>query len=97
MPRVALSATLGNLAGAAEFLRPGDGTQVAAVSSTEPGGEIRLQVRGYVTPARPPEPDEEPGDRAAIADHLFRTLQGTDNLVFANSRAAVESHAGPTG
>ncbi|MEU4159355.1 DEAD/DEAH box helicase [Actinoplanes sp. NPDC026670] len=90
VPRVALSATLGDFAGAAEFLRPRDGTQVAVVASTKPGGEIRLQVRGHVNPARPPNPDEEPADRAAIADHLFRVLRDGDNLVFANSRAAVE-------
>ena len=93
MPRVALSATLGDFAGAAEFLRPGNGSEVAVVSSAEPGGEIRLQVRGYVDPATAPRAGEEPGDRAAIADHLFRTLRGTDNLVFANSRAAVEVYA----
>lgn len=93
VPRVALSATLGDFAGAAEFLRPGDGTQVAVVSSTETGGEVRLQIRGHVTPARPPDPAREPADRAAIADHLFRVLRDTDNLVFANSRAAVEVYA----
>jgi ATP-dependent Lhr-like helicase len=93
VPRVALSATLGDFAGAAEYLRPGGGTQVAVIASTEAGGEIRLQVRGYLDPAAPPRPGEEPADRAAIADHMFRTLRGTDNLVFANSRAAVEVYA----
>ncbi len=93
IPRVALSATLGDYAGAAEFLRPRHGSQVAVVASTEPGGEIRLQVRGYLQPAAPAVPEKEPADRAAIADHLFQTLRGTDNLVFANSRAAVEVYA----
>lgn len=93
VPRVALSATLGDFAGAAEFLRPRHGPEVAVVASAEPGGEIRLQIRGYVDPAAPAPPGQEPADRAAIADHLFRTLRGTDNLVFANSRAAVEVYA----
>ncbi|MDT5034106.1 MAG: ATP-dependent helicase Lhr and Lhr-like helicase [Actinoplanes sp.] len=93
VPRVALSATLGDFSGAAEFLRPRGGAQVAVVTSAEGGGEVRLQVRGYVNPATAPPPGREPGDRAAIADHLFRTLRGTDNLVFANSRAAVEVYA----
>ena len=93
VPRVALSATLGDFAGAAEFLRPGGGAEVAVVSSAEPGGEVRLQVRGYLDPAATPPASQEPADRAAIADHLFRTLRGTDNLVFANSRAAVEVYA----
>jgi len=93
VPRVALSATLGDYAGAAEFLRPRHGTEVAVVASTEPGGEIRLQIRGYLQPTVPTPPEQEPADRAAIADHLFQTLRGTDNLVFANSRAAVEVYA----
>jgi ATP-dependent Lhr-like helicase len=93
VPRVALSATLGDFDAAARFLRPGHGDHVAVVSSTEPSGEIRLQVRGYLRPASPRSADAEPADRAAIADHLFRTLRATDNLVFANSRAAVEVYA----
>jgi ATP-dependent Lhr-like helicase len=93
IPRVALSATLGDFAAAADFLRPGRGEQVAVVASTEPSGEVRLQVRGYLDPAGPTPAGQEPADRAAIADHLFRTLSTTDNLVFANSRAAVEVYA----
>ncbi len=93
VPRVALSATLGDFAGAAEFLRPRHGADVAVVASAEPGGEIQLQIRGYLDPAAPTPPGQEPADRTAIADHLFQTLRGTDNLVFANSRAAVEVYA----
>lgn len=93
VPRVALSATLGDLSAAADFLRPGYGHEVSTVTSTEPGSEVRLQVRGYLEPITAPIPNSEPADRAAIADHLFRTLQATDNLVFANSRAAVETYA----
>jgi ATP-dependent Lhr-like helicase len=110
VPRIALSATLGDLTAAAGYLRPDGAADVAVVASAEPGGEIRLQVRGYVEPAPDPAnagrripapdppadtsaPDAEPADRAAIADHLFRILRDTDNLVFANSRAAVEVYA----
>jgi len=108
VPRIALSATLGDLTTAAGYLRPGEAADAAVVASAEPGGEIRLQVRGYLEP--PPAsrtnataahadspttgPDgDEPADRAAIANHLFRVLRDTDNLVFANSRAAVEVYA----
>ncbi len=93
IPRIALSATLGDFTAAASFLRPGDAGQVAVVASAESGGEIRLQVRGYLDPAAPTPAGQEPIDRAAIADHLFQTLRSTDNLVFANSRAAVEVYA----
>ncbi len=102
VPRIALSATLGDFSAAAEFLRPGKGSSVEVVSSDDDAGEIRLQLRGYRTGA-PPGPHRRPGtdsgdnaetrDLAPIADHLFRTLRGHDNLVFANSRAAVETYA----
>jgi ATP-dependent Lhr-like helicase len=93
IPRIALSATLGDFTAAASYLRPGDAARVAVVASAEPGAEIRLQVRGYLDPAAPTPAGQEPVDRAAIADHLFQTLRSTDNLVFANSRAAVEVYA----
>jgi ATP-dependent Lhr-like helicase len=102
VPRIALSATLGDLTAAAGYLRPGGAADVAVVASAEPGGEIRLQIRGYVEPApgvparassANAGPGGEPADRAAVADHLFRVLRDTDNLVFANSRAAVEVYA----
>ncbi len=102
VPRIALSATLGDFTAAAEFLRPGKGSSVEVVSSDDDAGEIRLQLRGYRTGV-PPDPRRRPGtesgdnvetrDIAPIADHLFRTLRGRDNLVFANSRAAVETYA----
>ncbi len=101
VPRIALSATLGDFTAAAEFLRPGKGSSVEVISSGDDAGEIRLQLRGYRTglPLRAGPERAEPGDNvetrdiAPIADDLFRTLRGHDNLVFANSRAAVETYA----
>ena len=57
VPRIALSATLGDFTAAAEFLRPGKGPSVEVVSSDDDDGEIRLQLRGYRTgsPAQPPD------------------------------------------
>lgn len=42
-----------------------------------------------------PADAEQPldGHRLAIADHVFRTLRGNDNLVFANTRRDVELYA----
>jgi ATP-dependent Lhr-like helicase len=103
IPRIALSATLGDFTAAAEFLRPGRGHAVTVIASDDDAREIRLQLRGYVdaapgkAPAAPKpgtatsdQDDGEEWDEARIADHLFRTLRGSDNLVFANSRSAVE-------
>lgn len=110
VPRIGLSATLADLTDAAEYLRPGAGTDVAfVVAPNDEGTEIRLQVRGYIrhNPETKPavgttsshdvvDPDEEDAghsdDAMAIGGHLFRTLRGTDNLVFANSRSSVEAY-----
>ena len=45
--RIGLSATLGDLGLAAEFLRPGLGERVKRISSHVRSREVRLQVRGY--------------------------------------------------
>lgn len=96
VPRVGLSATLGDMSLAAEFLRPGAGKGVLLRSSPSGGGELRLQLRGYRK--RAPALSEEPGgarseDEHDVGVHLFQTLRGTHNLVFANSRANVELFA----
>jgi len=108
-PRIGLSATLGDMAQAAVFLRPTAPDAVTVITSASDGHEIRLQVRGY----RATDPqlsvrqatfavhrgqdvaveDITDGHVLAIADHLFTTLRGSDNLVFANSRRDVEIYA----
>jgi ATP-dependent helicase Lhr and Lhr-like helicase len=98
--RVALSATLGDhMQGAADFLRPGKGGEVALVVTNENVQKLRMSVQGVMEPdvAPSPEPDsaEEPDSPAALAvvDDLFRTLRGSNNLVFPNSRRAVEFYS----
>lgn len=92
-PRVGLSATLGDMATAQRFLRPSNPESVQVVTSRA-AGELHLQIRGYR--ARAPsdlDPEEGPPHETAIAEHLMQTLRGSDNLVFANSRRAVELYA----
>jgi len=109
IPRVALSATLGDMTVAAEFLRPRHGNRVRLIVARDDGQELKLQLRGYLAT----EPrmnaraaaaaeasgkevkveDVTAGDKLAISQHLFATLRGTDNLVFANARREVEVFA----
>ncbi|MEU7693503.1 DEAD/DEAH box helicase [Microbispora hainanensis] len=106
VPRIGLSATLGDMRAAADFLRPGSGDKVTVIVSDADGQELQLQVRGYVETqpnlsaldrtadedAEQQTGEEDSGERSAIADHLFTTLRGSHNLIFANSRGAVEEY-----
>lgn len=94
VPRVGLSATLGDLGLAAECLRPGGGAAVRQLESTSDGRELRVQVRGYVSRvATEGEDKEPPSARHDIAAHLFDRLRGSHNLIFAGARRNVELYA----
>jgi len=100
IPRIGLSATLGDMNLAAEFLRPSDAAGVRMISSSSAGQDLRVQLRAYLTRARTGLPDDDPqiaeptgSAENAIADHLYKTLRGANNLVFPNSRRNVEFYA----
>ncbi len=96
VPRIGLSATLGDMSLAADFLRPGKGQQVAMVESKSSGSELKILVKGYEEPlvVRPEDGEDppEPMTPAQIAAHLFKGLRGSNNLVFPNSRREVERY-----
>ena len=87
--RVGLSATLADMDTVKEYLRPGDPDAVDLLESEVDGGELKVQIRGYVTGA---EGDGE-ASKKGVAKHLFERLRGTPNLVFAGSRENVEWYA----
>ncbi len=102
--RVGLSATIGDLPQAAKWLRPGTPDNVEILEAKSDSPELRLQIRGYVEPPELDDPDHAEGTSATeeaprrialddIADHLFTTLRGSNNLVFGGSRRTVESTA----
>jgi ATP-dependent Lhr-like helicase len=108
LPRVGLSATLGEMELAKEFLRPGFANNVTDITSKNSEQHIQVQVRGYIQPPMsklrntvskpdPEDEDEQEEDDAspdfAIADHLYKVLRGSNNLIFPNSRAQVEWYA----
>jgi ATP-dependent helicase Lhr and Lhr-like helicase len=109
VPRIALSATLGDMTVAAEFLRPRRSRQIRLIVSRDDGQELKLQLRGYLATeprldaralaameasgAEVEVEDVTGGDQLAISEHLFAALRGTDNLVFANARREVEIYA----
>lgn len=109
VPRIALSATLGDLGQAAAFVRPDPGREVALLEDRGGGQEILIQLRGYRhrPPARAPSEvqaleeqggevpveDRTAGDVLDIASDLFERLRGGHHLIFANTRNAVERYS----
>lgn len=100
IPRIALSATLGDMLLAASFLRPPGGDKVHVIESAASAQGLKLLVRGYritgLTDRDREEDKEEPendGSARAVASDLMKTLRGSKNLVFANSRSQVEKYA----
>lgn len=101
IPRIALSATLGDMGLASSFLRTEDADSVQTIVSTASNAEVKLQIRGYrlmpigTQGGAHGEDDSRlsgngPGDSAQIANDLFKALRGGRHLVFANRRADVE-------
>lgn len=97
--RVGLSATIGDLNMAAAYLRPENPEQVTIVQSESAGQELRVLTLGYkiAKSETEQESETEEDDLASsckwVANKLFSTLRGTNNLVFPNSRAAVEVYS----
>jgi ATP-dependent Lhr-like helicase len=94
--RLGLSATLGDMGLAADFLRPLGGGSVEKIVAKSEGGTLKLLLKAYVslTPQPQAPVDEQDADAAsAIAGHMFKTLKGSNNLVFPNSRGKVEQYA----
>jgi ATP-dependent Lhr-like helicase len=109
IPRIALSATLGDMSLACDFLRPGEGAKVETIISSDHAQEVRLQIRGYEQ--KPPLLSHEAsrkaeaegrevrledmvsGDTLDVARDLYRTLRGGRHIAFANRRGQVEEYA----
>lgn len=88
-PRVALSATLGNMGLAAEFLRPGVGQEVVILNSSASSQELKVLVKCY-------EESTDGGEASStgtISEDLYRGLKGTNNLIFPNRRSLVEQYS----
>ncbi|MGX5802621.1 DEAD/DEAH box helicase [Bradyrhizobium sp. Arg314] len=98
--RIGLSATLGDMRLAADFLRPGGGDSVRLVEGKDEGNGLKLQVRGYAKPVRTVEADAEQAQSSGtstvhsdVVGDIFRLLRGRSNLFFAGSRQRVEAYS----
>lgn len=95
VPRIGLSATLGDISLAAQFLRPDCPGALVDVPSTD--GQLLILVKGFEEPPtedgkrRKNDPESERAP-LAIAEHIFKALRGSNNLIFPNSRREVERY-----
>lgn len=86
LPRVALSATIGDPEMALDALRPDRSFPRRHLNSEGDGGQLQLVVKGFPEPVH----DNDPTVAEQQAEELFQRLRGGRHLVFANSRQSVE-------
>lgn len=86
IPRIALSATLGNMDEVLANLRPNNSFAHKLITGSDKSS-LRMRIRGYLN--RNPIERESPADRE-IAGDLYELLRRDTNLVFANSRQRTE-------
>lgn len=94
--RVGLSATIGDLSTAAQWMNWPQPEKVFVLESTAEKRELQLQIRGYEEP--PPVSsaagvavdEDQHSAIARIAEHMFKCLRGENNLVFGGRRVDVE-------
>jgi ATP-dependent Lhr-like helicase len=94
VPRIGLSATLGDMSLAVQFLRPN--RPVAIINASSVGRQLLILVKGFEEPVTVGGASKnDPGtERAplAIAQYMFKALRGSNNLIFPNSRREVERY-----
>jgi len=89
IPRVALSATLGNMQQVAQYLRSDDEYTCQIIESSTSRSDIKIQQRGYLNPVSLDGMEASSGLNQIIKD-LYGILRNKSNLVFANSRGRTE-------
>ncbi len=90
IPRIALSATLGDMSLAAHYLRR---TERAEVIDSKTPMNLKILLKGYVRASGDEDIQEDEVkeiETRQIVKYLFPILRKSNNLVFPNSRANVE-------
>ncbi|MGF6777412.1 DEAD/DEAH box helicase [Paraburkholderia sp. GAS334] len=104
VPRVGLSATLGDMRLAANFLRARATRPIDIIESASADQELKVLIKGFVEKGarldfdlapdeRPALEDDVPGSTLEVANQIYRALRGSNNLIFPNSRRLVENYA----
>ena len=96
VPRIALSATLGDMESIVSYLRPTKSIPCQLIIGKQSQSTLKMQVRGYVETVPQEAVDSIDLPLSAdqkIAHDLYKTLRGDSHLVFANSRQRTENFA----
>lgn len=89
LPRIGLSATLGDMSLAAEFLRPGKGSEVALVVARAERKSLQLAMKTFLCPPGCGDTD----GHGAVAEELFAKMRDGNYLIFPNTTGMVEFYA----
>ncbi|ORU93823.1 MAG: DEAD/DEAH box helicase [Cycloclasticus sp. symbiont of Poecilosclerida sp. N] len=93
IPRVALSATLGELEKVPLSLRPNKSLPCETITNSQHQSTIKVNVKGYLEPANIKPSDTRTSAEEQICQEIYRLCRGDSHLVFANSRSRTESIA----
>lgn len=91
IPRIALSATLGDMGQVTRELRPQEELPCELIISSASHSDVKIQIRGYTESAD--ENVSQPRTSEHITEDVFKLLRGKSHLIFANSRARTEELA----
>lgn len=89
IPRIGLSATLGDMRLAANYLRFNTPEAVKIISSPNSHSDLKIALYGYKLCMTDDDYDALPFDDF-VAEKLFKALRGSNNLIFPNTRRNVE-------
>lgn len=94
-PRVALSATLGNIEITPKLLRPSEILRSVIVKEPNRPPNARIHLKGIVHPSNDNKDGgkalNSPSSEMQMTEDLYKFCRGKNNLVFANSRGLTES------
>ncbi len=97
IPRVALSATLGDLEKVPLSLRPNKSMSCETITSSNYQSTIKVQVKGYLEPIDIMADKKRTSAEQQICQEIYKLCRGGSHLVFANSRRRTESIAAQLG
>ncbi|MCU7836064.1 MAG: DEAD/DEAH box helicase [gamma proteobacterium symbiont of Taylorina sp.] len=96
IPRIALSATLGDMDNVLRYLRPDNSIPCSLIKGSQTKTSLKMQIRGYINQDSQEDNEQEEfvntplsAEKQVVQD-LYELLRGDSHLVFANSRQRTE-------